>query len=977
MRLFGLFLLFLSVSLAVRLGLSAAGFVSSWGGWWGDLLWASLLALVLCRARWWVALFTWVLWAIVYLGNFSFIQAMGSAVDYRDLGYLVDPAFVLATLGSRLWLTVLGGAIALSVAALLMRWCFRQSLPAWRAGIQWGLSLAVVLLLIVQTETTRQPQWHNTGLVSLHGSAVLGDLFGPQSLPVTDDFLEPEEPVGTPLVSIGKAKNVLLVVVEGVHGAYLPHIAQRNQESLPVAMTGAGEWAQRGWSVPDFLVHVRQTNRGLYAMLCGDYPRLDQGQPKPMQILNDDVAASQCLPHMLSEQGYNTAYIQAADLQFMSKNLVMPQLGFEEVVGDEGFPDRGVESGTGFSWGPTDDAFFQQSLDKVEKLHGQPKPFFATLLTVGTHYPYGVTRAEVDVYGDPRLASVAAADRALTRFLAGMEERGMLEDTLVIVTSDESHGIPGHWLSKNWGLFFALAPDLAPEENPEVFSSIDIPNSILDYLGLYPEHRTHLGRSLFRRHQQSRSIMLAGPTLKMLDDDGRVHSCTQRVARDGSNLDRECVTMASPSGRLFDRDYQVVDNSFGERYRFFWRRLMHSINRFRDTQNWRLLVPEVDKAMAGSGNNLAIAHNRVELEENSLLTVDFSLSFKGAANSELALEWAQYAHDGRSPSMPSLHLPDLVSGDELQVRYVVPHYGPAASAEFVLKQLQPVASGELQLSNYRYSLQPQEGGRNYQPRVSIDSTVPRLAGARFTFEQVENGPGYLQPMQTGLAVESGADFSELGDIADFANASCSSRQFSRVEERIQRAYLIYYNRPADPLGLAYWTQRVLDYRFEVGVKPAGTAAYLPQADASGIDESAYASVIRAFSSSDEYTRYFSNLDTEQLVENLFRQLFDQDAPEGSLRKYSDAVKAGRLTREMVAMDIVNSANVEQQAILANRLLVSRQFTTAAEVDPEMEFPAPFLSQLITDVSRDEASLTLACARIAQLVAAFATEEAIQ
>lgn len=974
MRLLSLFAIFVSLALITRISLASGGYVSGWEAWIADLLTALLLALLCSRLHWALVLSIWLLWGVVYLGNLAFLQAMGSAVDHRDLGYLVDPAFLGATLGDRLLPILVLTPLLLVAAASLVKLCLRLPGPGGRSNSRWAAMALCLLLLALQANLTRLPQWSNSGLVPLHAREILSDILSSDTLVPASDFVEPEAVVGKRTLALGKARNVLLVVVEGVHGAYLPQVAADNNEALPVSMSLSEAWAQQGLLVPDFLVHVRQTNRGLYAMLCGDYPRLDGGHPKSMQILNADEAAGACLPAMLARAGYNTSYMQAADLQFMSKDLVMPQLGFEQVTGEEGYPDRGAESGTGFSWGPDDDAFFQQSIPRLQALQAQGQPYFATLLTVGTHYPYGVTAQQIEEHGDPRAAAVAAADAAVDHFLQQLQARGLLEDTLVIVTNDESHGIPGHWLGKNWGLLFALAPDLQSSISTEIFSSIDIPNSILDYLGLYPQQRTHLGRSLFRQHDQRRAIMLGGDTLKMLDADGLVHSCTNRVARDGSNLADECVTMKSESGRLFDREYEPLAGDHAQRYQFFWQRLLDSLYRFRESKDWTLLAGREQKHLQLAADNLALAHNRVTLPEDSLLTVDFEIEFEGDPQSSLWLEWAQYGVMGRASTLPALWLPQLLDGDSLRVRYVLPHYGEAIDAELVLKQRKPSLSGELQLKNYRYALQPQEGGRQYNPRVHIESSNPRLATARFSFEPAEEGPGHMQPIVIAQRHQFVDVFAGLGDLQAFATQSCEARKFSAIEQRIMQAYLVYYNRPADPEGLAYWAQRVRDYRYQVGARPAGNAAYVPAVQVeSGIDEDAYRSVIRAFSSSDEYTRYFSNLDTEQLVANLFEQLFNQPAPAQSLQHYSDEVKAGALSRELVAMDIVRGANAQQQRILNNRLLASQWYSSAAEGQPDLQVNAPYLSQLITEVGSSEESLAQACARIHQLIA-LAIEE---
>lgn len=66
-----------------------------------------------------------------------------------------------------------------------------------------------------------------------------------------------------------------------------------------------------------------------------------------------------------------------------------------------------------------------------------------TLLTVGTHQPYSAPFEYMERYDTPKQAAVAYLDDALGAFLDNLERQGVLKDTLVVVTSDESHGIDG------------------------------------------------------------------------------------------------------------------------------------------------------------------------------------------------------------------------------------------------------------------------------------------------------------------------------------------------------------------------------------------------------------------------------------------------------------------------------------------------------------------------------------------------------
>ena len=145
---------------------------------------------------------------------------------------------------------------------------------------------------------------------------------------------------GTPLTTGGTEErpNVLLLVLEGIPGGYLPQNVDFVNGSADFSMTKTSRWAELGLRVPNFLAHRNQTINGLYSMLCADYPRLSDGTLITQEWLSDPSAASRdTLPNLLARNGYSTTYLQAAGLRFMDKDRFMTLIGFEEVLGEEWF----------------------------------------------------------------------------------------------------------------------------------------------------------------------------------------------------------------------------------------------------------------------------------------------------------------------------------------------------------------------------------------------------------------------------------------------------------------------------------------------------------------------------------------------------------------------------------------------------------------------------------------------------------------
>lgn len=182
------------------------------------------------------------------------------------------------------------------------------------------------------------------------------------------------------LAGPGSARNLLVITVEGIPGAYLRPNRQalhsRFDEDL---MPKVSQWAERGMNTPDYVLHTHQTIRGLYAMLCGDYDKLANGTPKGVELLTQNERNQACLPAQLRQAGFTTHYLQGAGLRFMAKDRIMPHIGFDSVHGLEWFRNKNYLD---FPWGKDDRAFFEGALDYVGQLQKQDKPWMLTLLTV-------------------------------------------------------------------------------------------------------------------------------------------------------------------------------------------------------------------------------------------------------------------------------------------------------------------------------------------------------------------------------------------------------------------------------------------------------------------------------------------------------------------------------------------------------------------------------------------------------------------
>jgi hypothetical protein len=134
---------------------------------------------------------------------------------------------------------------------------------------------------------------------------------------------------------------------------------------------------------------------------------------------------------------------------------------------------------------------------------------------------------------------------------------------------------------------------------------------------------------------------------------------------------------------------------------------------------------------------------------------------------------------------------------------------------------------------------------------------------------------------------------------DFISSTGSG--YSR--DYVQKAYVGYYGRPADPAGQSYWATRM---------------------DAEGQKLNA---IIGAFGYSDEFNRRYGGLSYTQLVTKIYQQALGRDPDQDGLDWYVAELAAGRRTLQTITLDVLNGATTAPDStVVANKLDVAAYYT---------------------------------------------------
>ncbi len=126
----------------------------------------------------------------------------------------------------------------------------------------------------------------------------------------------------------------------------------------------------------------------------------------------------------------------------------------------------------------------------------------------------------------------------------------------------------------------------------------------------------------------------------------------------------------------------------------------------------------------------------------------------------------------------------------------------------------------------------------------------------------------------------------------FLHAADAGAAPSDYYDTIQKCYIGYYQRPADPIGLIYWATR-LDANTAPGSSPNLSA------------------IIEAFASSPESLTLYGTINSTTIsgvVNGIYRALFDRDAEQVGLNWYVDGFNSGQYTAATIMLNVLYGAH---------------------------------------------------------------------
>jgi len=422
-----------------------------------DVLFAALAGLILTVIGKWPRRIVLALIAAFLAANLEHIKYNYSHIDLSMLGVALNPTFVRGSLSPVVLKYLAAIAMALIATAGLLRFLLVRQTVGFIGPVMLGGAL-----LFGPAQDPHAPDWMQTSpLLPFQPGSDL------PTNPAQPDAIALIGPA-TPTAQTG-AYNLLVVYLEGLSQTSLP----RGDMTTLIAL------ADEGVSFDNYISRQIITANGLYATLTGDTPSFLRRFVKWEELTAQDATARQSLPAVLRDKGYHTAYLQAADLTFMSKDTHMDALGFSQIKGNESWAQAHARNG----WGVDDLTLMEETLAYLDTTPAD-QPWFIGVLTSGTHSPYNMP----GLASPNRRDALHYADRAVATLIAGLRDRGLLHNTVVILTSDEGREVEAgagflNDLALNRLPLIVLHPDLPAQAVPDYLMNTDLRDLALTLTG--------------------------------------------------------------------------------------------------------------------------------------------------------------------------------------------------------------------------------------------------------------------------------------------------------------------------------------------------------------------------------------------------------------------------------------------------------------------------------------------------------------
>ena len=324
-------------------------------------------------------------------------------------------------------------------------------LPLRTEGRPWAMPMAVLAAALILGGLSLLPS--ATGASSSFSRDAIANMIALELF--TPDVEMPGPEIDTRLAAIDppvnaslaetpdtKKRNVVMVFLESTRAqSTTPYNKDLKTTPFLDKLSKNSLISERAYAV------VPHTSKALTATNCGVAPPIDTENTES----DPNAIPAQCLPDLLRQQGYNTAFFQSATGEFERRQMLTENFGYKDFFPIESMSKKGFEKANYFGY--EDNIMLEPSRKWLQT--NSDKPFLATYLTVTPHHDYVVPKR----YGKKKfvkdkelndyLNTLRYEDFFLKNLLDQYKALGLYEDTIFVILGDHGEGFGEHGLRQH------------------------------------------------------------------------------------------------------------------------------------------------------------------------------------------------------------------------------------------------------------------------------------------------------------------------------------------------------------------------------------------------------------------------------------------------------------------------------------------------------------------------------------------------
>lgn len=316
-----------------------------------------------------------------------------------------------------------------------------------------------------------------------------------------------------PLTGIAKGRNIIIVQVEALQALALNAFI-RDQEITPNLNALLKDKGTIYFN--DIFQSVARGNTS-----DAEFATLNSLYPSTKQIVYQESADKNyySLAHLLTENGYDTAYFHANDGDFYNRKEMTQSLGFNHFYDANRFELK--DESEIISYGLNDFSFLRQSLDYISELDASSDLWMSFLITLSSHAPFDLREQDKTLSFDNETNNIALnyfeslhyVDTALGEFIDGLKERGLYDNSILVLygdhfglnasVADQKQAIEEVLESEytiekmmNIPLMIHIPHEQVNQEIDSIGSQLDIMPTLLNLMGLENKKGVMLGQDL-------------------------------------------------------------------------------------------------------------------------------------------------------------------------------------------------------------------------------------------------------------------------------------------------------------------------------------------------------------------------------------------------------------------------------------------------------------------------------------------------